>query len=197
MAPNLDVRNDRYARVDKLAGNRQGRDSSLTLIWSHRSADWSQGINASPSKLVHIGAGHKAACYSCLRCKPSTLCIPSMARDHEGAAHPRARGRDFRWFHHRSGAAQAVPAMPATRQRRSSCWCPSLPSQLPLADARLTLARPGGVRNNAGSQVVPTSSCSAASAMSCFFMSAIRSASSLLTASRTGVRMWALVMRPR
>jgi hypothetical protein len=30
----------------------------------------SHGINASPSKRVHIGAGHEAACYSCLRCRP-------------------------------------------------------------------------------------------------------------------------------
>jgi hypothetical protein len=45
-------------------------DGSFTLIWSRRSADWSRGINASPSKRVYIGAGHKAACYSCLRCKP-------------------------------------------------------------------------------------------------------------------------------
>jgi hypothetical protein len=51
----------------------KGGDSSFALIWSRRSADWSRGINASPSKRVYIGAGHKAVA-SCLRCKPSTLC---------------------------------------------------------------------------------------------------------------------------
>jgi site-specific recombinase XerD len=54
-----------------------------------------------------------------------------------------------------------------------------------------------GVRICAGSHPVPASNCSAASAIACFFMSAIRSAASPLTASRTAARMCVLVTRPR
>jgi hypothetical protein len=59
---------DTPASINSLVTAKGG--DSFTLIWSRPSADWSHGIDASPSKRLHIGVGHKAACYSCLRCRP-------------------------------------------------------------------------------------------------------------------------------
>ncbi len=159
-----------------------------------------QDRRTSPSRWVHKGAGPEAACYCCLRWRPFHSLLkrhPSIRWDHEDAARPGARGRNFRWFHDRTGTASAVPALPSIRRRRSKPRCPSPPLQHPAAGTQRAPGTVRGVRISAGSQPVAASNCSAASAMPCFFMFAIWSAASSLTPSRTASRIRALVMRPR
>ena len=155
-----------YASLVKSDG-----DHSYTLIWSAATATDPTESNGH----VLFGAGVRArtqrGSYSDLSFE-SACC--GAVRIMTIAARLRARGRTFDSCRQRAGTVLTVPAMPITRRRRR---LHALPWQHPSAIAWHTLAR-FRFRISAGSQSVAASNCSAASAMSGFFMSAIRSAAS-------------------
>jgi hypothetical protein len=174
----------------------KGGDDCSNPNWSHDSADLipqdRRRAFAIGPELALIAKRLSMVASSGDHSTPLLKRHPSTRWDHEDAARPRARGRNFRWFLDKAKTAQAVLA-----RHLLGCDGVGLGYLLPYSVRLQRLGGPLGGWRRSHQQGQPAGSGQQLLGSFCFFKFAIWSAASSLTAFRTASRIRALVTRPR